>query len=303
VRVAFGLLMVASLAGGACLVEIKPLASGTGGAGQGGNAAGGATSTGGSGAGGASATCPSDMVHATHPNYPDVSFCIDKTETTQSQYIAFLSSVSGEVSQTEQPMECDFNMALTRTNAGANCPNWSSGGDIAVNCVDWCDAYAYCAWGGKRLCGDFEGGPLAKDASVTNDEWQFACTAGFEQAYPYGDSGVLCACYIAEEWMTQDACGWVQGTNLNLKIEVASLPGCEGGFPGVFDMQGNAAEWTNRCDPGSGMGTELCATRGGHTYSVAGSTYYSCDNLAQETARNDPALDTGIRCCKDAGGG
>ena len=65
-------------------------------------------------------------------------------------------------------------------------------------------------------------------------------------------------------------------------------------------MQGNAAEWTNRCEPPNGMGTEHCSIRGGSTFSIGGSSYYSCANLDQSEERLDPVLEAGIRCCKDA---
>lgn len=300
-------LIALSVGAPACLVEIEELQSSSqGGGGQGGGGQGGtATATAGgggtgSGAGGGGEACPSDMVHAQHPSFPDVSFCVDRTEVSQADYTIFLASV-GDVSGTEQPPECAQNTELTRTDAGSNCPVWSAGDDRAVNCVDWCDAYAYCAWAGKRLCGALDGGaPLAFDAPVTSDEWQFACSGGFQTTYPYGDTGQICACYIPEEWQDEMMCDYQNITSLNYKAEVGSHPDCEGGFPGIFDMQGNAAEWTNRCEPEDGTGTEHCSVRGGATYSLSGSTYFTCDNLKQSEARHDAALEAGIRCCRDA---
>lgn len=285
----------------ACLVDIAELRRGTGGdGGAGANGAGGIGGEAGNGGGGGGSACPDDMVHAQHPDFPDVSFCIDETEVTQAAYVAFLLDV-GDVGGTVQPPECAFNTELTRTGAGSNCPSFTTANDLPVNCVDWCDAYAYCAWAGKRLCGALgDGGPLDFSASVTNDEWHFACTGGFQKAYPYGDSGQICACYIPEEWTTQMMCDYQDITNLNHKAPVASHPGCEGGFDGIFDMQGNASEWTARCEPGSGVGDEHCVARGGTTYSVGGSSYYRCDLLDQTYARNDPSVDPGIRCCRDA---
>lgn len=301
---ALAVVAAATFATPGCLVEIQDLRATTaaagGAGGAGGTAAGGeGGSSTGTSSGGGSAPCPEDMVHASHPSFPDVSFCIDRTEVTAAAYTQFLVGV-GDVDGAEQPPECAGNTALTRTDAGSNCPVWSAGDQRAVNCVDWCDAYAYCAWAGKRLCGDFEGGSLAFDAPVTDDEWQFACSGGFETSYPYGDTGQICACYIPEEWDAKMMCDLPPGTNFNHKVEVASHPDCEGGFPGIFDMQGNAAEWTNRCEPPNGMGTERCVVRGGATFSLNGSSYFTCDNLAQSEERLVAALETGIRCCRDA---
>jgi sulfatase modifying factor 1 len=284
------------LAANACLVEIKELV-GDGAAGG----AGAASPSGGSGGtAGADGACPADMVHAKHDGFPDVSFCIDATEVTRAAYVAFLTAVGSDVSQTEQPPECAFNTALTVSGLGSFCPDFSTASDLPVNCIDWCDAYAYCAHVGKRLCGTItDGGPLAIDDLVTSDEWQFACSGGFQQAYPYGDEGVICNCYIPEEWMDKGMCDYM-GQNLNLKAQVMSHPACEGGFPGIFDMQGNASEWTNRCDPGTGDGEESCVLRGGTTFSVGGSSYYRCDNLQQTTKRNEAQINQGIRCCRDA---
>ncbi len=281
----------------ACLVDIAPLVEGSGGQGGGAGSDGGAAGSGGEG--GSVSPCPERMVHAQHPDFPDVSFCIDETEVTQADYLLFLLDV-GDVSGTEQPPECAFNTELTRSGAGSACPSFTTANNLPVNCVDWCDAYAYCAWAGKRLCGAFGGGPLDLDANLANDEWHFACTGGFQKVYPYGDTGQICACYIPEEWTTQMMCDYRDITNLNYKAPVGSHPDCEGGFPGIFDMQGNASEWTARCAPGDGSGDELCVARGGTTFSVGGSSYYRCDLLDQTYARNDPSVDPGIRCCKDA---
>ncbi|MCA9623660.1 MAG: SUMF1/EgtB/PvdO family nonheme iron enzyme [Myxococcales bacterium] len=288
---------ISALAVSACLVEIRDLRSEPSGGGGAGGAGGASSSSTGS-TGGAAAACPDDMVHASHPDYPTVSFCIDRTEVTRGDYVAFLASV-GTVAGTEQPAECAFNSELTRTDAGTNCPDWTTASDIAVNCVDWCDAYAYCAWAGKRLCGAAEdGSAVAFDALPIADEWHFACSGGRQTAYPYGNDPEICACYIPQEWQNQMMCDYQSVVSLNYKVEVASHPGCEGGFPGLFDMQGNAAEWTNRCQPGTGTGDELCIVRGGATYGSA--EYLSCNLLDQTESRNGAALEVGIRCCRDA---
>jgi formylglycine-generating enzyme len=279
---------------GACIAEIPSLNTdpvpGSGGASSAGGSGSSAGSSVGGGAGGAVVGCPSDMVHASDAS-AGISFCVDRTEVTQASYIGFLAAVDADPANAEQPAECAFNTELTHTPDGS-CPDFATGSDEPVYCVDWCDAFAYCAWAGKRLCGAIGGGDLELAAPLTSDEWHFACTGGFETVYPYGDREVIGACNIPKENTPADP------SDDNTKAPVATFPDCEGGFEGVFDMQGNVSEWTARCDPGDGTGSESCSTRGGHTFGTA--FYWKCDNLKESAARNDPdQREVGFRCCRD----
>jgi formylglycine-generating enzyme required for sulfatase activity len=257
-----------------CLVEIREpvdLASATG------SGAAGAPATTSAG-GGASLPCPEDMVHAR--DGATVSFCIDRTEVTQTAYLAFLVAVGGAVPTADQPPACSGNSELTNSPDGS-CPDFTTGSDLPVWCVDWCDAHAYCTWANKRLCGALAGGPLGFDDQPLLGEWHFACTGGLMTVYPYGDEPDDRACNITGEAM---------------KDAVASHPACEGGFPGMFDMQGNVEEWIDACQPASPEAQ--CRARGGHTYGTA--NYWRCDKQIGAPQLDPNGRETGFRCCRDA---
>jgi sulfatase modifying factor 1 len=234
--------------------------------------------------------CPADMILASNAAL-GVSFCIDATEATQADYLAFLLAV-GDASGITQPPECAFNVALKNPVPG--CPKFDAGNDLPIYCVDWCDARAYCAWAGKRMCGKIGGGPETPlTAELAQEEWNFACTGGLATKYPYGDTPMVGACNIPQENTPSDA------TDDETKTAVGSLAGCQGGFPGIFDMQGNVAEWVDWCDPATdGTGSAACYVRGGHTFGSA--EYWTCANLFETHPRNEPVIEVGIRCCKDA---
>src|SRR5258708_37508752 len=95
--------------------------------------------------------CPDPTAGPTMVNIG--SFCIDSTEVTADQYMQFLTAKGGDVSG--QPLACaSWNRSFVPVG-------WPSGaGAQAVSGVNWCMAFMYCAWAGKRLCGSPSGGPL-----------------------------------------------------------------------------------------------------------------------------------------------
>jgi formylglycine-generating enzyme required for sulfatase activity len=216
-------------------------------------------------------------------------FCIDAREVTQSDYAAFLAKVP---SLSGQPPVCGFNSTYQpENNAGGAAACGPSSydptikGDRPVVCVDWCDALAYCGSLGKRLCGDIAtGGPISWDQSSkwAQDEWYRACSGDGFTSYPYGD--------IYEKFTCN---GKDQGVNTT--VPVGDLPGCEGGFPGLFHMSGNAIEWSDACKPNTDPSKEdLCLIRGGSFFDS--SIGLQCSKTFS-LPRDGVASDVGFRCC------
>jgi sulfatase modifying factor 1 len=212
------------------------------------------------------------------------SYCIDTTEVTFSQYRLFLAALAGGATLT-QPAACAFN-----TDAGTG--DFNPDKLTPVTNVNWCDAYAFCAWAGKRLCGKIGGGSLASTSigDPTMSQWMRACTIapdGGAQAYPYGNTASTTACNGAE----RDA---------GAVVEVGSLPMCVGGVPGLFDMSGNVDEWDDGCDGTLGTG-DCCDTRGGgfHDVETACGIGDVIPGLCPGRMRGETHSDVGFRCCSE----
>jgi formylglycine-generating enzyme required for sulfatase activity len=198
---------------------------------------------------GACSQCP---VTGRGPTMVNVgSFCIDSTEVTNIQYKAFTDT---NPSQTSFPHpRCTWNTSFL--------PTMSVGGDnYPVSYVDWCDAYTFCLWAGKRLCGQIGGtsNPTTSFDDVTKDQWYQACTSNNPAmfTYPYGTT-------------YQDmTCDGYQYPSLG-KINVGSATGCHAPnapYNAVYDMSGNVDEWEDSCGTVSGnpVGSkDNCRTRGG----------------------------------------
>ena len=145
--------------------------------------------------------------------------------------------------------------------------------------VTWCQAYAYCAWAGKRLCGQIGGGPLAQAnaANASVSEWANACSDGGSLAYPYGNTfdSATCGGQLA---MSQIA---------NVKTPLT----CVGGFPGLYNMSGNVWEWTNACN-----NADYCCAMGGAFDGTA--VDLACSGV-RPWLMSAPAPNIGFRCCAD----
>lgn len=199
------------------------------------------------------------------------SYCIDSTEVTNAEYQKFLAA---KPAMSIQPTYCSFNTTFTPEGG------WPATGkdDYPVVYVNWCDAYAFCAWAGKRLCGRIGGGAVAyadyNDASKS--QWFNACSAGGTKLYPYGNAFIQGAC------------------NGNAVVSsVGQWSACVGGYAGIHDMSGNVWEWEDNCQSGV---TGFCRDRGGSAANPA-SANLRCDTGVAAVDRNSSSPFIGFRCC------
>ena len=213
-----------------------------------------------------------------------------------AQYQAFLGAVEAG-SAASVPASCDgFGGAF----APANFQNGCSGSTFdpvghphdPVACVNWCQASAFCAWSGKRLCGVVGGGklPSTEDSgglpwSNSYDEWYGACSNNGGEQFPWGaldfDAGRGC----------NTPCRHGSGSD-----PVGSLPGCVGPEM-IYDQAGNVSEWVNECD---GTALSSYCLHEGDSFSETVPPYCGQCDSAFMHPRVYAASDVGIRCCGDA---
>jgi formylglycine-generating enzyme required for sulfatase activity len=236
----------------------------------------------------ACASCGTDVYfgracdgHGGSPMVDAGGYCIDRTEVSNAQYAAFLGAGPDVAMQSP---DCAWNDHFERQDLTteevlpAFAPNEV---DLPVANVDWCDAAAYCAWAGKRLCGKRGGGAVAFDARAsTASEWFAACSRGGTRAYPYGDTFDVSACAVTGSYHA-----------------VGSDPRCAGGIDGVYDLIGNVWEWENSCGSDTASpGEAPCSRRGGAV--AVDPSNWSCADGGQGVRRLRQA-DIGFRCCSD----
>ncbi|WP_394820566.1 formylglycine-generating enzyme family protein [Pendulispora albinea] len=211
-----------------------------------------------------------------------ISFCVDTTEVTITQYRRFLEETKGDAGK--QPRECAFNTSYEPlTEDGGEPP--SAHADSPVVYVDWCDAYMYCTWAGKRLCGRVNGGSAYHGApgDPRESQWTFACSRNGARPYPYGMG------------FDTSLCNDGNGGDPHL-APVKQFKGCEGGFTGLFDMSGNVAEWEDACKD-----ADQCPTRGGSYYigRDPDRDVFSCyvSFFSFDFTRQHRGRAVGFRCC------
>jgi serine/threonine protein kinase len=161
-------------------------------------------------------------------------FCIDVTEVTVSSYancVAAGACAEPSPHKTDDPNKYYRACNWKRPGAGLH----------PVNCVDWNQATAYCAWAGKRL--------------PNEEEWEWAArSAEAGRTYPWGDG--------APSPDRVNACGTecVKWAKENLGEEWSPTYPADDGWPttapvgsfpkgateqGLEDMAGNVWEWTS----------------------------------------------------------
>ncbi len=170
-------------------------------------------------------------------------FAIDVTETSVDEYA-----------------ECVAAGACGPSGFGAECNSGHANRGLhPVNCVDWSQASAYCAWAGKRL--------------PTEGEWEYAAGGAEARAYPWGN-----------EEPGERAC-W----NAQSSCTVGSHPGGRSSA-GLDDMAGNVWEWTATGHGGNQV------IRGGSWMSSSSSQLRLSSR--QESAPAARTSSLGFRCAK-----
>ena len=182
-------------------------------------------------------------------------FELDRAEVTAEEYSA-----------------CVLDGACTEPGAAGLCNiDEIAKANHPVNCVDWQQATAFCAWEGKRL--------------PTKYEFEWAARGGAaETKYPWGD-----------DEPASRAC-WA-GRPTDADVTDGTCP--TGAFPdgdspdGVYDLAGNVQEWTSTLSS-SGDGTRIL--QGGSWQTDV------ADSLAARAefggAENFRGLDLGFRCAR-----
>jgi formylglycine-generating enzyme required for sulfatase activity len=252
------------------------------------------------------------------------AYCIDVVETTKGQYNKFITAnvpVPDQIAICKPPANPTF--VPRGAWPPATSPPTTSGLaynlSLPVHYVDWCDAFAYCKWANKQLCGEINGGTVAPASAndKTKSAWYNACSAQGDNAWPYGTvfDGAKCntgggdAGTIADPADVFGFGGANQDDGL-YGVVVSDVAGnftsvlhdsCQGGSVGVYQMSGNAAEWEDSCDDAD-AGATNCRLRGGSYRAQGNSDAVRCTATRVEArlpavADPDPLKDVGFRCC------
>ncbi|HEX2691722.1 MAG TPA: bifunctional serine/threonine-protein kinase/formylglycine-generating enzyme family protein [Kofleriaceae bacterium] len=226
------------------------------------------------------------------------AYCIDRTEVTVTAYAACVAA-GGCPPALLSPNWTNFSTSdVKRLSRWCNRMDRP---DHPINCVDWEQAAAYCAWQGKRL--------------PSEAEWEYAARGSEARTYPWGQAAPganwLNACGgECTEMMKRDL-SWLESMYADrdgweTTAPVGSFP--QGASPfGALDMAGNVAEWTADwydnypaqadIDPkGPATGTSR-VSRGGSWSSTRPSKVRSAGRDWPDPIQR--AIDLGFRCARD----
>jgi formylglycine-generating enzyme required for sulfatase activity len=144
--------------------------------------------------------------------------------------------------------------------------------DHPVNCITHDGAAALCAHLGGRLC--------------TSKEWLAACRGSDNRAFPYGPEFHPSRCHVGSYENP--------GPGGKQTMPVGSIPECQGGLEGVFDLSGNVSEWMADCKD------DYCKFRGAAYVGNEPVEHFA--GCGEVCSGNKPSLKSGtvgVRCCRD----
>lgn len=227
------------------------------------------------------------------------AYCIDEREAVYAEYKAFLEA-KGE-NFDGQPAECEANTSFVPgwedpSHEIPQCSVWliDSEPDRAVQCLDFCDAWAFCSWAGKRLCSEVgvksKGLHFVPDDELSQlyksarSEWFHVCSQGGTTEYPYGNEYEPGKCIDEAKIQTEGESALdVRDTTGN------TCHGTSSPYDEVHNMSGSVKQWQNICR------TSGCAIQGG-----SWQTPSNCSDASGVKSLMSVNVGVGVRCCADA---
>lgn len=213
------------------------------------------------------------------------AFHIDRTEVTAGDYNKCVAASKCTPSSVHGPNMDDAIIAKFAPFCTGSDP---SNERKPINCIDFAQAEAYCAFVGKRL--------------PTEAEWEYAARGTDERVYPWGNTNPTCT--MGNFARTTAECA----TRSRGTTEVGAFPQYASPF-GAFDMAGNVWEWVadvfdpkaytqeTRQDPFVNKPGDQGIMRGGSwdfSASVAKTTF------RLKFDRHTGQISSGVRCAKHA---
>lgn len=238
----------------------------------------------------------SAMVRIPMPGGQD--FCIDQRAATQAEFAEFVEAVrptqkmptppEGHVMAKLCAEWIDPVTPASKYDEFPSCGKYYdpvSFADKPMRCMDWCAAYAFCAWSGKRLCGN-HGAPIAEDLTTDGSELGFVCSNGGKDAYQFDPSA-------------RPDCA-ADSHSLDQRFPPADCVGHGTPFDQVSSVTGWLPIYTDEClmyaaevPPTGPVYSPACRKFGG-----IGPTGVRACTHASAMPRRYPA-DYGVRCCSD----
>ena len=218
------------------------------------------------------------------------AFCMDRLEVTLSQYTA--CTRAGGCQAPSRTIEVPGIEGQASIYWSRLCNANRASDSDPINCVDWSQAGAYCAWVGGRL--------------PTEAEWEYAASGGTDRTFPWGEdppsptllNGCGSECRELGRRLGVTWTAVFAGDDQNAQTgPVGSYQAGASPF-GLLDMAGNVSEWTssNYCSYSNAQ----CAS----TRVVRGGSWRHGDRDAFRVARREAFVDTlrettvGFRCAK-----
>jgi formylglycine-generating enzyme required for sulfatase activity len=259
--------------------------------------------------------CPSGMTCASNEQPEHIAavagFYLDKYEVTVGRFRKFVEQFDGTPppdGAAAHPLiagsgwQSAWNTILAQSQAsllsGIKCnatfQTWrdtpSGTEDLPINCVNWYEAFAFCAWDGGRL--------------PTEAEWEYAAAGGGEnRLYPWGSA-------VPDNTLAAFAC-LADGTSGCVFADIVTVGSLSAGAGlwGQRDLEGNVAEWMlDWYDPvwyaGSGSLCNNCANLDSTSGRVLRGTDFADGFPIQRVARrmgytpSERIQGTGIRCAR-----